>query len=65
VQLIELNVSPFVPVSDDANETVPAGVDDPVPAVSATVTDTVLDAPVVTEVGFNVTVVDVVRAFTV
>jgi 3-deoxy-D-manno-octulosonate 8-phosphate phosphatase KdsC-like HAD superfamily phosphatase len=37
-------------------------VDDPVPAVSATVTDTVLDAPVVTEVGLSVTVTDVDRA---
>jgi 3-deoxy-D-manno-octulosonate 8-phosphate phosphatase KdsC-like HAD superfamily phosphatase len=37
-------------------------VDDPVPVVSATVTDTVLDAPVVTKVGFSVTVTDVDRA---
>jgi hypothetical protein len=63
VQLaIGLNVSPFAPISDDVNERVPAGVDDPVPAVSATVTDTVLEAPVVTEVGFSVTVTDVDRA---
>jgi hypothetical protein len=41
---------------------VPPGFVAPVPAVSATVTDTVLDAPVVTEVGFSVTITDVDRA---
>jgi hypothetical protein len=62
VQLIRLNVSI---ASDEPNEIVPAGVDDPAPAVSATVTATVLDPPEVTEAGVSITVVDVVRAFTV
>jgi hypothetical protein len=65
VQLVGLNVSPFAPVSLDVNETVPPGVDVAAPAVSVTVTDTILDPPVVTELGVSVTAVDVVRAVTV
>jgi hypothetical protein len=44
--------------------TVPPGFDAPVPAVSVTVTDTVLDTPTVTEVGFSATITDVDRAET-
>jgi hypothetical protein len=61
-QLVGLNVSV---ASDDVNEIVPTGVVDPAPAVSVTVTATVLDPPDVTEFGVSVTVVDVVRAVTV
>ena len=61
MQLVELNVSV---ASDDENEIVPPGVDDPVPAVSATVTDTLLAEPVVTDDGVSVTVTETERAET-
>lgn len=64
VQLVELKVSPFTPVSDEVKETVPAGVVAPEPAVSATVTEIVLDWPTTTVAGEGVTVVEVLRPFT-
>jgi hypothetical protein len=44
---------------------VPAGVDEPAPAVSETVTETVLDPFTFTDVGLRVTVAEVLRGFTV
>jgi hypothetical protein len=61
VQLGEVKVSV---ASDEENAIVPPGVDEPVPAVSATVTPTVLDDPVVTDDGVSVTVTETERADT-
>lgn len=65
VQLVGLNVSPFAPVSEELNEIVPVGVDEPVPDVSAAVTDTVLDPFTLTEPGVTITAVEVLRVFAV
>jgi hypothetical protein len=65
VQLVGLMVSPLIPMSEELNEMVPAEVDDPVPDVSETVTDTVLEPFTLTEMGVSVTTVEVLRALTV
>ena len=62
---VPLNVSPFAPVSEEVNDTLPPGFDVvPTPAVSVTVTVTVLDPPTKTEVGLRATEVEVLRAVT-
>lgn len=61
MQLVGVNVSV---ASDDENEIVPAGVDEPLPAVSATVTPTLLGEPVVTDDGVSVGVTETDRADT-
>lgn len=65
VSVQALNVSPFVPVSEDVRAIVPAGLDVVPDDVSVTVMVTVPEPPAATLVGLRATTVDVVRLLTV